>query len=174
MTNTPLTAEQLDEYEAAIAAYQQHAPTGFACCSAHPVADAGAALVAEVRRLHDALADAEVEKAKLIRWHGEDETALAKMRATIEQLRGDKRELGELAARRESELIALRARVRELERPTIEAQRAEVRDSYLQLAAQCREDRDHEGAFEVDCRLRDREEQWKAEDAARPAPAAGS
>lgn len=66
------------------------------------------ALLAEVHRLRAELADAEVEKAKLIRWHGEDETALTKMRGTIERLRGEKRDLGELAARRESELIALR------------------------------------------------------------------
>lgn len=53
----PLTEQQLDEIDAAIAAYQQHAPTGFACCSAHPAADAGAALVAEVRRLRAELAE---------------------------------------------------------------------------------------------------------------------
>ncbi|GAA2192799.1 hypothetical protein [Streptomyces bangladeshensis] len=65
-----------------------------------------------------------------------------------------------------AEVRRLRARVWELERPAVEAKRAEVRDSYLQLAAQCREDRDHEGAFDVDCRLREREEQWAREDAA--------
>jgi hypothetical protein len=52
---TPPTEQQLDEYEAAIAAYQQHPDIGFACCSAHPAADAAAALVAEVRRLRPAL-----------------------------------------------------------------------------------------------------------------------
>lgn len=65
-----------------------------------------------------------------------------------------------------AEVRRLRARVWELERPAVEKQRNEVRDSYAQLAAQCREDRDHEGAFGVDCHLREREEQWKAEDAA--------
>ena len=47
----PLTDQQYDEYETAVAAYQQHAPTGFACCSAHPAADAAAALLADNRRL---------------------------------------------------------------------------------------------------------------------------
>ena len=41
----------LDAIEARVAAYQQHRNFGFACCSAHPVAEAAAALVAEVRRL---------------------------------------------------------------------------------------------------------------------------
>lgn len=52
---TPLTEQQLAEIEAKIATYRQHAPTGFACCTAHPVADAGAALVAEVHRLQSEL-----------------------------------------------------------------------------------------------------------------------
>ena len=41
----------LDAIEAAINGYRLHPTIGFNCCSAHPVADAGAALVAEVRRL---------------------------------------------------------------------------------------------------------------------------
>jgi hypothetical protein len=52
----PISDQQLDEYEAAIAAYQQHPDIGFACCSAHPAADAGVALVAEVRRLRTEMA----------------------------------------------------------------------------------------------------------------------
>lgn len=60
----------------------------------------------------------------------------------------------------------LTARVTELERPTVEAKRNEIRESYTGLAAQAREDRDYEGAFDVECRLRKREEQWAAEDAA--------
>ena len=55
------------------------------------------------------LDDLRAENAKLIRWHREDETALAQQRATIGRLRAEKQELGELAARRESELITLRA-----------------------------------------------------------------
>lgn len=57
MTHTPLTEQQLDEYAAAVADYQRHPSIGFACCSAHPVADAGAGLLAEVRRLSAALTE---------------------------------------------------------------------------------------------------------------------
>lgn len=60
------------------------------------------------------------------------------------------------------------ARVAELERPEIEAKRNEIRSSYSELIAQAQQAGDHEGAFEVQCRLRDREAQWKTEDAARP------
>lgn len=45
------------------------------------------ALLAEVRRLRAELADQRAETQKLIRWHGEDETALKKMRGTVERLR---------------------------------------------------------------------------------------
>ncbi|MEU9333177.1 hypothetical protein AB0D49_08425 [Streptomyces sp. NPDC048290] len=54
----PLTEQQLAAAETALATYQQHPPTGFACCSAHAVADHAPALLAEVRRLHAELADA--------------------------------------------------------------------------------------------------------------------
>ncbi|MBD9700690.1 hypothetical protein IHE56_01000 [Streptomyces sp. ID01-12c] len=67
------------------------------------------ALLAEIRRLNAALADQQAETEKLIRWHCEDETAMKQMRGTIERLRGEKRAFGELAARRESELITRRA-----------------------------------------------------------------
>jgi len=65
-----------------------------------------------------------------------------------------------------SENEQLRARVRELERPAIEAKRNEIRQSYAELIATCEETKDYEGAFDVRCRLRDREEQWAREDAA--------
>lgn len=55
MTTRPapaaLTPQQLDEYTAALTAYERHAPTGFDCCTAHPAADAARALLAEVHRL---------------------------------------------------------------------------------------------------------------------------
>lgn len=57
MTDSPLTDTQLDAAEAAVAAYKQHANLGFSCCSAHPAANKAAALVAEVRRLRDELAE---------------------------------------------------------------------------------------------------------------------
>jgi len=67
-----------------------------------------------------------------------------------------------------AEVDRLRARVAELERPAVEAKRNEIRQSHLELAAQAREDRDYEGQASVELQLRDREEQWKREDA--PAP----
>ena len=58
----------------------------------------------------------------------------------------------------------LQKRIAELERPAVEAKRAEIRSSYSELIAQCEQDRDYEGAIVVGCRLREREEQWKRED----------
>ncbi|WP_309049029.1 hypothetical protein [Streptomyces sp.] len=69
----------------------------------------------------------------------------------------------ELAAVR-AERDEARARVRELKRPAVEAHRNEIRRSYAELAVTAREDRDYEGAFNVECQLREREEQWKRED----------
>lgn len=57
--NTPLTDHQLDEIDEAIATYRQHPPIGFACCSAHPAADAATTLAAEVRQLRDRVAELE-------------------------------------------------------------------------------------------------------------------
>ncbi|MFF9554540.1 hypothetical protein ACF1DY_01730 [Streptomyces albus] len=65
----------------------------------------------------------------------------------------------------EAEIDRLRAHVADLERPAAEAQRTEIRQSYRELVAQAREVGDYEGAFAVVCRLREREEQWKREDA---------
>ncbi|MYS69433.1 hypothetical protein GTY88_03160 [Streptomyces sp. SID5926] len=73
--------------------------------------------------------------------------------------------LAELAAVR-AERDQAKERVAELERPEIEAMRNKVRDSYAELIAQCEKDRDYEGAFEVQCRLADREAQWRREDEA--------
>lgn len=44
-------------------------------------------LLAEIDRLRAEVAESQGEKAKLIRWHGEDEKALDKMRKTIVGLR---------------------------------------------------------------------------------------
>ena len=49
--HTPPTGQQLNDIETVIDAYQQHPDLGFACCSAHPAADAATALLAEVHRL---------------------------------------------------------------------------------------------------------------------------
>ena len=70
------------------------------------------------------------------------------------------------AKRRGAAIKKLNARVAELERPEIERKRAEVRQSFMELAAQAREDCDHEGASSVECELREREAQWVAEDKA--------
>ncbi|WP_069625358.1 hypothetical protein [Streptomyces niveus] len=48
------------------------------------------------------------------------------------------------------------------------AKRTEIRQSYLDLAAQAREDRDFEGEADAAQALRKREEQWAKEDAAEP------
>jgi len=69
-----------------------------------------------------------------------------------------------------AEVRRLRGRLWELERPSTEAERNALRQSFVELAAQCEQDRDYEGAFEVQCRLREREEQWAREDAAVPTP----
>jgi hypothetical protein len=68
------------------------------------------------------------------------------------------------------EIRRLRARIWWLERPMVEAKRNEVRSSYTALIAQAEQDRDYEGKFDVECRLREREEQWAAEDASAPTP----
>ena len=70
-----------------------------------------------------------------------------------------------------AEVDRLRARLWELERPSTEAERNALRQSFTELIAQAEQDRDHEGAFGLECQLREREEQWKTEDAAAvPAP----
>ncbi|WP_037802781.1 hypothetical protein, partial [Streptomyces resistomycificus] len=70
-----------------------------------------------------------------------------------------------------AEVRRLRARVAELERPAVEAKRNEIRQSFAELVTQAREDRDYEGAFDVQCRLREHEEQWQREDTAAAAAA---
>ncbi|MFE1205681.1 hypothetical protein ACFW5V_28755 [Streptomyces sp. NPDC058762] len=62
-----------------------------------------------------------------------------------------------------TERDAFADRVAELERPATEAHRNEIRSSFTGLIAQASQDRDHEGAFALECQLRDREEQWKRE-----------
>ncbi|QKW31458.1 hypothetical protein HUT11_35435 (plasmid) [Streptomyces seoulensis] len=47
-TTDPLSPEREAEIAAAVAAYAAHPDLGFACCSAHPVADAVPALLAEL------------------------------------------------------------------------------------------------------------------------------
>ena len=65
-----------------------------------------------------------------------------------------------------AEVHRLRARLWEHERPATEAERNALRQSFTELVAQASEDGDHEGAFSLECQLREREEQWAREDAA--------
>lgn len=48
---TPPTDTELAAVQTAIDTYRRHPSTGFACCTAHPVADAGAMLLEEINRL---------------------------------------------------------------------------------------------------------------------------
>lgn len=90
---------------------------------------------------------------------------LSQYRAISQQQADTGALLTELAAVR-AERDDARARVRELERPAVEAHRNEIRQSYAELAAAARETRDYEGALDVECQLREREEQWRREDTA--------
>lgn len=153
------TEQQLTAIRAAVAAtFDQHEPaeTRQARWEAAALA-AGREVDRNALRAYMAVADAE-QQALADEWARSMASADENRRAYEQRLR----EQHDLDV---AELNRLRARVWELERPAVEAKRGEIRDSYLQLAAQCREDRDYEGALDVDYRLQQREEQWKAEDA---------
>ncbi|MEU1787034.1 hypothetical protein ABZ553_14410 [Streptomyces sparsogenes] len=68
-------------------------------------------------------------------------------------------------AERDVALNAAERRVAELERPAVEGRRNAIRDSYQELAAQAREERDYEGEARALHALEAREAQWAAEDA---------
>lgn len=63
--SSPLTPQQCDDIDAAITAYRQHPDIGFACCSAHPVADHVPALLATVRHLTSRVQELEADSAFL-------------------------------------------------------------------------------------------------------------
>ncbi|MGW5640305.1 hypothetical protein [Streptomyces sp. NPDC003832] len=89
MTDTqpaPLTDDQLDDIEARAARLYEYDVRQSAEADVLAGTDVPA-LLAEVRRQRAELADAEAEKAKLIRWHGEDEKTFTQMRGTIQRLR---------------------------------------------------------------------------------------
>ncbi|MFG2359432.1 hypothetical protein [Streptomyces sp. NPDC048521] len=71
----------LDAADTVIAAYQQHPDLGFACCSAHPAADAAAAMAAEIRRLRAELATANARLDATARLAGRQETKLRELGA---------------------------------------------------------------------------------------------
>jgi hypothetical protein len=58
----------------------------------------------------------------------------------------------------------LAGRIAGRERPEVEAQRNRVRASFTEIIAQAEQDRDYEGAFTLQCQLRDRENEWARED----------
>ncbi|MER5653498.1 hypothetical protein ABT076_10830 [Streptomyces sp. NPDC002131] len=70
----------------------------------------------------------------------------------------------DVVARLAAERDEARARVRELERPAIEAKRNEIRSSYVELISQAEQDRDSEGAAQVAQLLADAEAMWRRED----------
>jgi hypothetical protein len=112
-----------------------------------------------------------VAALRAVGWGPQDDALVAEVRRfrdELAEMTKRARERGELAARREAELLALRPRVAELERPAVEAKRNEIRQSFTEIAAQCEQDGDYEAAANFQRRLREREEQWKREDAARP------
>lgn len=91
---------------------------------------------------------------------------LAAVRAERDRARAALSEACDQVAELESDLGGAMARIAELERPAIEAKRNEIRQSFTELIAAAEEAKDFEGAFDVQCRLREREEQWKREDGA--------
>ncbi|MCX5598379.1 hypothetical protein OOK29_09540 [Streptomyces phaeochromogenes] len=174
---TPLTSQQLDDIETRAASLHEYATLTDEPFQADADELTGVdvpALLAEVRRLQTGLAAEE-------RLHGDtiDERDRATdMADKLAYAIASETVIGEHTADNSPwanalELITsaadvdkLRARVRELERPAVEAKRNEIRQSYTELISQAEEDRDPEGAFDVQVRLREREEQWAQEDAA--------
>jgi hypothetical protein len=71
----------------ALAAYEGHPDLGFACCSAHAVADHVPALLADNARLRAEVAELEAEREKLVRWHGEDSKTINRLVDRVERHR---------------------------------------------------------------------------------------
>lgn len=116
-------------------------------------------LLAEVDRLRKALLDTADQVA-------ERDNELGGVHVEMDRLRRESRHHQDGKARWRSRAEKAEARVAEYERPSTESERNALRQSFAELTAQAREDRDYEGAFNVECDLRKREEQWKREDAA--------
>ena len=89
MPNHPPTGQQLDEIETRAAHLHE-----YALLDDEPMqADADQLTGKDVPALVAALRDSRAEIDKLIRWHGEDETAMKRMRATITRLRTENAQL---------------------------------------------------------------------------------
>jgi hypothetical protein len=145
-TPAPLTPQQLDEIARAVAATFGHDETPETRAARWEAAAhaAGREVDRNALRVYMAVADAE-QQALADSW-------VRAMTATDDKVR------------------RLTARVAELERPAVEAKRNEIRQSFTEIAAQAEQDGDYEAAANFRLRLREREEQWAAEDAAVPAP----
>lgn len=87
-------------------------------------------------------------------------------RATLPELRRTIQHHQDGKARWRKRAETAEARVAELDRPSEEARRREIRSSYTALIAQAEQDRDHEGACTLALQLRESEAKWAAEDAA--------
>jgi hypothetical protein len=156
MAETPPTRAQLDGIEKRAAHLHQYGTLTDGPLQADLDQLAGQdvpALLAEIRRLREELENTNDH----VNWL--ERNTLADLQRQVQHHRDGKQRWRNRAEKAE-------ARVRELERPAIEAKRNEIRDSFAELAAACRETKDYEGAFDAECRLREREEQWKREDEA--------
>jgi hypothetical protein len=126
-----------------------------------PETAADMASVAELKREHEANAALRSRVAELEplaeRLDFLDRSTLPDLRRQIEHHQDGK-------ARWRARAEAAEARVAEMERPAVERHRAEVRESYRQLAAQAREDGDFEGEVVVQQQLVEREAVWGRED----------
>lgn len=142
--NAPLTPEREAEYRALIAR-----TTDLGALVASP--GVLQVLLAELDRVRAELADQQEDIAFLHR------NTLPELRREAQRHEDGKKRWRDRAEKAE-------ARVAELERPSTEAERNALRQSFMELAAQAREDRDYEGQADVERQLRDREEQWKRED----------
>jgi hypothetical protein len=86
-----------------------------------------------------------------------ERNTLPELRRTIQHHEDGKKRWRDRAEKAE-------ARVRELERPAVEAKRNEIRSSYVELISQAEQDRDHEGAAQVTQLLADAEAMWRRND----------
>lgn len=171
MPDTPLTDQQLEAYTA-LAARAADDPLYVSDCEGslqvwresaltHVRRDATGAIEMYSFPSSYRVTDQVIE-IDLDTWDPGEDASDDQRRQDICDLVDSRAAVGALVA----EVNRLRARVTELERPAVEAKRNEIRASYAELINACEETKDFEGAFDVQCRLREREDQWKTEDAA--------
>jgi hypothetical protein len=88
--HTPLIEQQLTPAEIRLAQYAERGTWSTATYNdgtEKALYEIALGLKAEIDRLRVQLTDQQAETAKLIRWHGEDDAALDRMRDTIVRLR---------------------------------------------------------------------------------------